>query len=315
MPRRGGAARKKGGAPQPGAGSKSKNLTGRSRKRGRSSKKMGKDDKDDEIPVEPLSADEQDYLRDTMGIDPKLIEKHGKVLYELVVQYGLRVFSVMDGFDNAEEVDEDLRKIFVEKEAMLEYFSGARRGSPIFSTSIAHTRFYEIIYPMPRYMNVIADIKEYHKEMWVERGLMNEGDTVEMTRIWATKSDEAENCDEGVEPGKCVKHSDNFDEHSLVRIPISIKNPTDNGDGKKMGFQFEDGREVLLPTPHGTVVSMTREAAGSDSEELYEHFIIGAAGTFTFVIELGIRKRDNWFESIEDKYAREQLEEAHKRDN
>ena len=306
MPRRGGAARKKGGASQPGTGSKKLMNYGRSNKRGRSSKKKG----DDEIPVEPLSADEQKYLRDTVGIDPKLIEKHGKVLYELVVHHGLSVFSVMDGFGNAEEVDEDLRKIFVEKEAMLEHYPGSTRGSPFFSTTFAITRFYAIIYPMPRYMNVIADIKEYHTEMWVERGLMNEGDTVEMTRIWATKSDEAENCDEGVEPGKCGKHSDNFDEHSLVRIPISIKNPTDNGDGKKMGFQFEDGREVLFPTPHGTVVSMTREAAGSDSEELYEHFIIGAAGTFSFVIELGIRKRDIWFESIEDKYTREQLEEA-----
>jgi len=268
------------------------------------SKPSADSDVDEEEPplLTHLSENEKQFLMSSMVEEGQQEdiwwwdEGNGRILHELMHpnDNGYAHLDIQHYYlwGDKQQIKNDIKTaerygIFIEK------FPGKTRGSSGATSGRIFIRTMDIIKEIPLWGNYLKEIKALTRQRWLGKKmkaddtLFTEQDRVVIKKLWVGKAlGEAENV--GVRnAGDFNKHFDNYGFGSEERIIASICDVKEKGKNKVMGFDYL-GDEVRFKAPHGTVVIMDKVASGADGSKRYSHFIEGAAGTYTLVVEVGI---------------------------
>ena len=273
-------------------------------KRERSGKRKREEDDDDDddsdtpLELEPLKESEEKLLLDYLQRDDAQTGDNwywgneggnpGRVLFNLADPGHLNMWNGGNILGNAKEVQEDIRVVVEDEKILTERYdklNGKGRSSAASSGQL-HVRTLHKLQKRRNYRNIIKTIKKLHEEKWKKEGKLRPNQKVVITKCWFNKAlNKKENKGDG-DAGDFAKHYDNFGRGSLVRVVVTIMD-VEKGN-KVMAFEHESGNDVMFGVPHGSIISMDGEAAGSNKARHYMHGIKGAEDTYTLCLELGI---------------------------
>jgi len=261
------------------------------------------DDIDDDIKsLEPLNDLEKQYLSNVREYegegnwywgDKEGNGNAGRVLHNLLHPRHLNMWHTKgedgDILGTREEVQEDIDAV-VKKKILTERYDklkGDGRSSSAASGQLHHRTLY-YLQKRERYNTLIEAIRQEHEKLWRKQGKLKGKQKVVITKCWFCKAlSKDENKGDG-DAGDFAIHFDNFGRGSIVRVITTIMDS--KGEKKKiMGFECQDSsNRVMFDAPHGSIISMDEEAAGSNEARNYRHWIKGAEDTYTLCLELGI---------------------------